>query len=467
MRRVKRKGLMIVFIVILVIIIILAIIFGSSKPKNELNEVSNNNDSNNQIRATDPINPSYVIKSNSTENGESQSFTLSELQSRNEFFCIEEIIDNFILQINSKNTRELTKIIDNSYISKNSITEDNVMQIFSSYDTSYYLIDKVLSINENNFIVKFRDKSSVGNENYIITNDHEVLVKFDKDTQSYSIVPDFDESNFESTILISNSIKRNESNGYEIKEISNTEVGEYFLELFVNSYNNNINYAVDTLKEDETNSINTTDKLKDYMSSITINYENIKVETESSTRYVIYQVTDGNNNKFRFNVYPNYIDFSTRIQNETTSVDYTNIYSNYSGNVSNETISNFMDTLVSSTVSKINTETVGLSDNKIREYYDENTSEVNSMGIYNAEDFVNLSNQIVGMRWSKGITYTGATIDGKTEENGYVKYNLKLSYTLDEEIDLYLCVAKSSNTTPQVKIETTGVPDNDDDTYTD
>ena len=88
------------------------------------------------------------------------------------------------------------------------------------------------------------------------------------------------------------------------------------------------------------------------------------------------------------------------------------------------------------------------------------------MGIYNAEDLVNLSNQIVGMRWSKGITYTGVSINNKTEENGYVKYNLKLSYTLNEEIDLYLCVAKSSNTTPQMKIETTGVADNDDDTYT-
>ena len=448
----KRKKLLIVCLI--AIILLLLIIFGRTNDKQK-QDANVNTETNEEMQTTasNAITPSYVIRS--TDNNGNKKYTVSELQSRNLFFCIEKIMDNFFSLINSNKSIELINVIDDKYLVKNGISASNVMSLFDSYNLSYYLIDKVSYIDENNFIVKFRDGSNI--ENYSISKDHVVLIKLDNNTKSYYIIPNFDESNFESEIIAVRTINRNENNGYTIEQISDKEVGEYYLKLFEKVYNNDIDSAMEIVNQDETNSINTKSKLKDYMGNITISYENIDVKATKSERYVIFEVIDGNNNYFKFTVYPNYTEFYVKLKQDSTKGQYFTIYNDYDGDVSNEDISVFMDGFINNSIKQIKNSTSGLSHNKIRKYYADNTQYVNDMVIYSADDFLNLSNQIVGMRWSKGIEYIEYIINGKKEDEGYVIYDLTLQYTQEAQIKMYLCIAKDSNTNPKIKIETTGV----------
>ena len=176
----NRKKILIIFLII--IIIVFLIVFSKINGKQKQNE-STNTETNEDIQttATNAITPSYVIKS--TDNNENKKYTVSELQSRNIFFCIEKIMDNFISLINSNKSAELINVIDNNYMEKNGISASNVMFLFDAYNPSYYLIDKISYIDENNFIVKFRDGSNI--KNYSISKDHEVLIKLDRNTNSY------------------------------------------------------------------------------------------------------------------------------------------------------------------------------------------------------------------------------------------------------------------------------------------
>ena len=448
----NRKKILIIFLII--IIIVFLIVFSKINGKQKQNE-STNTETNEDIQttATNAITPSYVIKS--TDNNENKKYTVSELQSRNIFFCIEKIMDNFISLINSNKSAELINVIDNNYMEKNGISASNVMFLFDAYNPSYYLIDKISYIDENNFIVKFRDGSNI--KNYSISKDHEVLIKLDRNTNSYSIIPNFDENNFEGKIFENKTINKNENNLFTIETISDREVGEYYLKLFEKVYNNDIDYAIELINQDQTNSIDTTSKLKGYMDNITISYENINVTAKESDRYVIFEVIDGNNNYFKFTVYPNYTEFYVKLMKDNTKGEYSNIYKDYNGSVSNEDISVFMDDFINNSVAQIKNTTSGLSYNQIRKYYSDNTTFVNSMGIYSAENFLNLSNQIVGMRWSKGIQYINYVINDKNESDEYLIYDITLEYTQEANIKIFLCIAKDSNTNPKIKIETTGV----------
>ncbi len=449
----KRKNKLIIFIIITIVIIILILSTLSYQiiniRKNKSNsEIDGDKNSNQVTTATNYLTSYYTL--NSGKNA-------TELQSRNEIFCIFDIVDNYITKIEQSDDNGLMNIIDKDFINNNNITNQNVMSLFNSYELPYYLIKKISYVENQNYIVRFIDGSSINSDDY---DTHIICIKLDQKNKSYSICPQFDDTSTDNEIYLEDkTIEKNNDNGYTINNVNDEEVGVYFVKLFKNICDNDIEHAYEIISNDETNQIKSEDELKSFMNNITINYQNINVKATSSTRYVTFEVTDGNNNYFKFNVYPNYIDFSTKIGNDTTKGDYSNIYNDYTGSVTSEEISNFLDYFVNTTVKQINDSTSGKSYNKIRQYYDNNKTTINNMGIYSADDYLNLSNQIVGMRWSKGIQFIQANINNKTEENGYIKYDLTMEYTLDEEINLYLCIAKDSTTTPSIKIETTGVQD--------
>ena len=88
----KRKKLLIVCLI--AIILLLLIIFGRTNDKQK-QDANVNTETNEEMQTTasNAITPSYVIRS--TDNNGNKKYTVSELQSRNLFFCIEKIMDNF------------------------------------------------------------------------------------------------------------------------------------------------------------------------------------------------------------------------------------------------------------------------------------------------------------------------------------------------------------------------------------
>jgi len=459
----KTKLLLILACIIILIIVASVIALLINKNCNSKNEIKETIFNNTQNVTNDYENS--TIENNVQDENNTQAEDISD---DSEFLTVQNILTKIISTINSKNPKVLINYLDTSFKNSAGITENNVLSLFDGDDFSYwYLLSmEKQKVNDNvsEFFLNVSDAKAIKNADYNENTDTIVFkVYLDSSNKTFSITLYKDE-------ITDNvkSISKNEYNQFTYINSSDELLGKYYISLFKYLIKNNPKYAFEILSIDDTNSISTYEEFQSYIQNTNIDTEKITVTRTTENNNQVLQIVDSNNNHFKFKIYT-YTNFTINLDNtdvDTADQKFSSILSVNNTAVSNSEITNFMDSFINSTVSKINAETSGLSDNKIREYYDEHTSEVNSMGIYNAEDFVNLSNQIVGMRWSKGARFMNAYVSGKTEENGYVKYNLKLSYTLNEEIDLYLCVAKSSNTTPQMKIETTGVPDNDDDTYT-
>ena len=450
-----------ILIVIAIIVIIIIIVIINKKLKTKNNEIdAQNQNLGNTLSETNNNVPSYLTESN---------MRLQKITSKEEFFMVKEIFESFTTMINQKNSDGLMNVIDKNYLTKNNINTKNVIDLFKNNDFSYYIIEEATEYKQSDdvslYVLKIRDKNNVKNSQ-IISNDSKFLIKANTNTKTFAIYPNYNDSSNE--YLQDEVINKNNYNTFTTKEVSDNDIAKYYLTIIQNMVSEDAKYFYEMKMDETSNDFKSFEEFQEYAKGLNIGFDNLNVSSKKQYAGTIYEITDSNNNYFKITVY-SFDSYNIAFTKFEKQDNYNAIYTKNATDstaVSNSAITNFMDSFINSTVSNINTETAGLSDNKIRKYYDEHTSEVNSMGIYNAEDLVNLSNQIVGMRWSKGITYTGVSINDKTEENGYVKYNLKLSYTLNEEIDLYLCVAKNSNTTPQMKIETTGVADNDDDTYT-
>ena len=135
----KRKNKLIIFIIITIVIIILILSTLSYQiiniRKNKSNsEIDGDKNSNQVTTATNYLTSYYTL--NSGKNA-------TELQSRNEIFCIFDIVDNYITKIEQSDDNGLMNIIDKDFINNNNITNQNVMSLFNSYELPYYLIKKI------------------------------------------------------------------------------------------------------------------------------------------------------------------------------------------------------------------------------------------------------------------------------------------------------------------------------------
>ena len=446
----------IIIVILLIVSITIALIIKSNQRKNEsaLNNVTKEN----------------VNEDNSTtnDNNEAQEVNSNDLLEEidvsddSDFLTMQRILTKVISSVNSKNARELINCLDPSFASSNNVTESNVLNLFSDDDFSYWYLNSMTKqkINDNvsEYILNISDSKAIKNPDFNEKFDTILLkIYVDLKNKTFSFIPN--QSNETSNNITS--IERNSYNQFTYVNSTDELLGQYYVSLFKYLAKNNPKYAFEILSIDNTNSISSYEEFQSYISNTNMDTENLKV-TRSATKTnnsPILEIIDGNNNYYKFTLYT-YTNFTINLDNSSLVPDeqkFSTVLANYSGDISSTEITDFMNNFINSTVSYINTNTKGLSDNKVRKYYQEHQDYINNMGIYSSEDFVNLSNQIVGMRWSKGATFMNTYVNSKTEENGYIKFDLKVAYTVNGEIDLNLCVAKSSNQSPRIKIETNGV----------
>ena len=82
-----------------------------------------------------------------------------------------------------------------------------------------------------------------------------------------------------------------------------------------------------------------------------------------------------------------------------------------------------------------------------------NKDEINKMGIYNAEDYHEISRQINSI--GSAGKYKDSKIDTysfKQTEDGYIKFKVILNYEDNKTINLYMYLANKESTTPNIKI---------------
>ena len=127
------------------------------------------------------------------------------------------------------------------------------------------------------------------------------------------------------------------------------------------------------------------------------------------------------------------------------------------GIISSEELRQAIEKFITEDVKTIHNQTTGKSINYKHQYYDNHTAEINAMGIYNSEDYSEISRQINLLDSSDA--YENSHIDTNSYEEGeegYIKFKLTITYKSGRKIEMYVNLAKDENTEPKIKF-TSGV----------
>lgn len=127
------------------------------------------------------------------------------------------------------------------------------------------------------------------------------------------------------------------------------------------------------------------------------------------------------------------------------------IFKKYTGDIDEASLRKFMYNFENSSMAAINNLAKEKSYNAILQQYDNKKEQINSYGIYDANDYLEIANQIISVRWSKGATVKSYTVDeGSLANNGkYTSFNVTLNYTTGDTVELKLGIANSKDQTPQ------------------
>lgn len=127
------------------------------------------------------------------------------------------------------------------------------------------------------------------------------------------------------------------------------------------------------------------------------------------------------------------------------------IFKKYTGDIDEASLRKFMYTFENSSIGIINNLAKEKSYNAILQQYDNKKEQINSYGIYDANDYLDIANQIIQVRWSKGATLKNYTVDEDSLANNgrYTSFNVTLNYTTGNTIKIKLGIANSKDQTPQ------------------
>lgn len=130
------------------------------------------------------------------------------------------------------------------------------------------------------------------------------------------------------------------------------------------------------------------------------------------------------------------------------------ILERYSGDVQLSQLEEAFYNFIYSDFDTIYNLTTRKSTNAILQLYDTNTTEINNMHIYSANDLLNITSQIFMVGTSNSVNYTNSYIDLGTlneNENGYTTFYATFRFSNQRTIRLKVYVANSSSTVPNIR----------------
>lgn len=172
-----------------------------------------------------------------------------------------------------------------------------------------------------------------------------------------------------------------------------------------------------------------------------------KKETDEAVTFDML-IKFNNNKSMNIKVYLSKTTHKIAFQKEFGLED---IFKKYTGDIDEASLRKFMYNFENSSMAAINNLAKEKSYNAILQQYDNKKEQINSYGIYDANDYLEIANQIISVRWSKGATVKSYTVDeGSLANNGkYTSFNVTLNYTTGDTVELKLGIANSKDQTPQ------------------
>lgn len=127
------------------------------------------------------------------------------------------------------------------------------------------------------------------------------------------------------------------------------------------------------------------------------------------------------------------------------------MFKKYSGEIDEASFRKFIYTFENTNIQKINDLAKQKSFNDILKQYDEQKELINSFGIYDANDYLEIANQIIKVRWSRGASIKNYTVDEASLQNNgkYTSFNVTINYTTSDTITVKIGIANKVDQEPQ------------------
>ena len=279
------KNIKILMIIIgIVIILIVLLLLGIRNPEN-LNEY----DGGEETEAQDTL-----VEINSNINKETNDY---------KFFAVDDLINDFMIYINTENQEAVNALIDSSYSQ-----EYNVQNISGTIDRFYSQeIYKQDSITNSIYYVR-GIVELVNSQNEVNVGNNYFKVYVDNNNLTASIVF-FPEQEYKSAIepnsneIEEKTIEQNEYNKFEEKMLTEWDLSERYIEDYELKLKYNIEEAYNLLDEDYRNKKfnNNIQEFENYIEQnkeILYNISIYNCTTQIEENYIQYNVEDANNNIF-------------------------------------------------------------------------------------------------------------------------------------------------------------------------
>ena len=184
---------------------------------------------------------------------------------------------------------------------------------------------------------------------------------------------------------------------------------------------------------------------------IYFNYRNnYYLNNTAQNNEISENILNNNANGVTTNLTNNFETNITTAPNVITPNGMSTIAQNYTGEVRLSEVEEAFYTFVHTNINEIYQLVQKKSINQILQQYDLNTSKINSMHIYSAEDFLAIARQVLQV----GNTYSNSSIDKTSynpNEDGYTTFYTTFNYSNVTQLRIKVYVANSSQTMPNIK----------------
>lgn len=184
-----KYAIIIIFIIIMVLLIIWWITLNNKQEREENqnnNEIMNiQSDGNIEQSSTseDIIDPPVL-----------DNYNIELVTDRNMFYSVEQNVSTYLKSVTDRNTAEIYKFLDEDYIQKFSVTEENVLEHVENYSTPvrFSAQEMYQMINVDTQITTYYVRGFVENQvfgDYGNTEDYYVTLNYDAFNRTFSIMP--------------------------------------------------------------------------------------------------------------------------------------------------------------------------------------------------------------------------------------------------------------------------------------
>ena len=279
--------------IIIILILCVSILYMLQNTSNEIDDITDN-----EVNYKD-YESEYVSDGN-----------IKHITNKKRYYLIKETIDNYISYITDvqKGEQALDEILAANYKNEFNITKENITANLSKFANSEIYIEDMYEIEKTDSIILIIVNGSVKSS----SESFNTLIKLDSSNKTFEIYPqeymikhgDSDIKKLSDNINL-NSIEPQTYNLFVYREISDSELCNYYLEDYIYNVTTNIENAYNLLDEEyRVNRFGSLDTFRIYINESLDRIKNIKLQEYAIIKYPNYKQyvcidTEGNNYLFR------------------------------------------------------------------------------------------------------------------------------------------------------------------------